>query len=39
MYFAAQYPARAYPCQRFAHTLSNVHASLGAAVAGYAFNV
>ena len=23
MDFAAQYPARAYPCQRFAHTLTN----------------
>jgi len=26
MDYAAQYPARAYPCQRFAHTLTNVHA-------------
>jgi hypothetical protein len=26
MDFAAQYPARTYPCQRFAHTLTNVHA-------------
>ena len=26
MYYAAQYPACAYPCQRFAHTLANVHA-------------
>jgi hypothetical protein len=26
MYHAARYPARAYPCQRFAHTLTNVHA-------------
>ena len=26
MYFAAQYPACAYPCQRFAHTLANAHA-------------
>ena len=26
MYYAAQYPARTYPCQRFAHTLANVHA-------------
>ena len=26
MYYAARYPARAYPCQRFAHTLTNVHA-------------
>jgi hypothetical protein len=26
MDFAAQYPARAYPCQRFAHTLTDVYA-------------
>ena len=26
MYYAARYPARAYPCQRFAHTLAGVHA-------------
>ncbi|MCL4696899.1 MAG: hypothetical protein KJ023_07575, partial [Burkholderiaceae bacterium] len=26
MYFAAQYPACLFPCQRFAHTLTNVHA-------------
>jgi hypothetical protein len=26
MYYAAEYPACAYPCQRFAHTLTNVHA-------------
>jgi hypothetical protein len=26
MYYAAQYPARTSPCQRFAHTLANVSA-------------
>ena len=26
MYFAAQYPACLFPCQRFAHTLTSVHA-------------
>ena len=37
-HFAAQYPARRFPCQRFAASRATPH-ELGAVVGGYPFNV
>jgi len=37
MYFAAQYPARTYPCRRFAVALADANARLGAGTVRYSF--
>ena len=37
--YAAQYLACAFPCERFASALADIHASLGAGAARYAFTV
>jgi len=38
-YFAAQYPARTYPCRRFTPVLADDGARLGASVGRYSFTV